>query len=374
MKLLKIVLIIFISFSFALINVKAISKEDIYSLKKDVLVCDNTSNKLLDNIFKSYQRILNERDASDKDLNKIYENVKMVINILKQNKICSINSNIPNELKTILINYYDKTMDIINNMPLITTKEKSKVVMNIDTVQEQINIYEDNILNDVIVNDSKLNDVGLNKTIIILITVILGLLITFLLLSIIYHKDIFISLTYTLIILFLAFFVFRNEISLVLDYFSPKDYSGEKEIKVDDQKIISYPSYGNNFGYIEFMGSRNDIYFGDSMSILKKGIGMQSDTSFPGEEGKMILSGHNTGLFKNLSKLQKGDEVKIITLYGKFTYKVALKDNVKNTDIASLDKDYDLILYTCENNNNIYSNKRIMVYLNLTKEEFISEK
>ena len=85
------------------------------------------------------------------------------------------------------------------------------------------------------------------------------------------------------------------------------------------------------------------------------------------------MSGHNTGVFKELSSLKKGDKISIETVYGKFIYKVSDSEVVKETDVDILDKNYDLILYTCYPNSNLYGNKRIVVYADLNSSEWLGD-
>ena len=62
---------------------------------------------------------------------------------------------------------------------------------------------------------------------------------------------------------------------------------------------------------------------GDSWEQLKKGIGQHLNTANPGQKGNMVVSAHNDifgELFRDLDKLEPGDEVIVITQDRSYTY------------------------------------------------------
>ena len=64
---------------------------------------------------------------------------------------------------------------------------------------------------------------------------------------------------------------------------------------------------------------------GDSWEDLKKGIGHRPGTANPGEQGNVVVSAHNDvhgEIFRNLHKLEPGDEVLVYTDDGPFRYVV----------------------------------------------------
>ena len=131
----------------------------------------------------------------------------------------------------------------------------------------------------------------------------------------------------------------------------------EKEVasvyKVETKRIINYPSYGKKYGnvVISKINLNLPLYHGDSLSILRYGVGHYAGSYFPGEGGTVILAAHNdVGYFHRLPELEKGDIVKLETNYGTFEYKVDSHKIVKETDLASfpIQKEKDmLIMYTC---------------------------
>lgn len=136
-----------------------------------------------------------------------------------------------------------------------------------------------------------------------------------------------------------------------------KKVSDEKEREVeynfDQRQLISYPKFGKKYATLKIdkMNLKLPIYFGDTLKILRYGIGQYAGAFFPGENGTIILAGHNTsGFFKKLDVLQKGDKVVIETTYGTFTYEVDSSKVVKETDLSAFPIQHDkemLIMYTC---------------------------
>ena len=182
---------------------------------------------------------------------------------------------------------------------------------------------------------------------------------------------------YASIFIIIITIAFKDKMSsylYILSNMSVNVSDKQKDVRVKDKKIISYPSYGVKYATMYIGQRRESIYFGDSSDILSKGIGHMTSSSLPGEGGKTILSGHNTGLFRKLFDLEKNDKVIIDTIYGKFTYEFKDSKVVEDTDISSIEEDYDLILYTCYPKTNIYGNKRIVVYLKLVSSEWLGDK
>ena len=129
--------------------------------------------------------------------------------------------------------------------------------------------------------------------------------------------------------------------------------SSEVEYNFEQRTLINYPKFGKKYATlkIEKMNLKLPIYFGDTLKILRYGIGQYAGGFFPGENGTIILAGHNTApFFKKLDVLKKGDKVEIETTYGKFTYEVDSSKVVKETDLKAFPIQHDkemLIMYTC---------------------------
>ena len=141
---------------------------------------------------------------------------------------------------------------------------------------------------------------------------------------------------------------------------------------IDDKKIKNYPEYGTKYATIKIPKIDVDlpVYYGDTLDILKKGVGHSSGSYFPGEGGSIIYMGHNSKkMFRRFSELQKGNEIEITTTYGDFKYKIYDMQLIKETEIDKLpiqEEKEILMIYTCYPFNNIgYATQRYVVYAEL---------
>lgn len=148
-----------------------------------------------------------------------------------------------------------------------------------------------------------------------------------------------------------------------------KEEKIEIETVIEDNKLKNYPEYGTSYATINIPKININllVYYGDTMEILKKGVGHSSGSYFPGEGGSIVYMGHNSKkVFRNFSKIEKGDLINIKTDYGDFSYKVYDTKIVEETDINALpiqDNKEILMIYTCYPFNNIgYATQRYVVY------------
>lgn len=387
MKYLKLAILFFIlTFS---ITAYGATKEDIISLSNSVSTCSGSTGALIKGFKNSYTRMLNERDISSSDLDIIYSNISKAISIINSYDVCSSDGkkNIPSNVKSELYSLYNNSNSIILSSPKITDKKEgnnevkttTKVDSNlvIDKNNEEVKIYDNGVLTNVIKTTQKLNYVGTNKVVKITIISLLILLIAFITLRIFKINPLLNnSLIYCTILLLTITTLFRENITFGLDVISLMNVNekiANKEATVIDKKIVSYPTYGTKYGTIYLNNESDNIYFGDSVNILKQGVGTSSLYDIPGDKEKVVLSGHNTGIFKNLSNLKNGNKIVIETNYAKFEYIVKTSKIVNETDLNSLEKDYDLILYTCYPNKELYGNKRLIIYAKLDKTKWVGE-
>jgi sortase A len=78
---------------------------------------------------------------------------------------------------------------------------------------------------------------------------------------------------------------------------------------------------------------------GDSWEQLRQGVGHHIGSANPGTTGNVVLSAHNDifgELFRDLDRLQPGDEAILYTASRKFTYRVVRIQIVEPTDISVL--------------------------------------
>lgn len=145
-----------------------------------------------------------------------------------------------------------------------------------------------------------------------------------------------------------------------------------KPIEFENKKLKNYPEYGTQYATIQIPSIDVDlpVYFGDTLEILKKGVGHSSGSYFPGEGGSIIYMGHNSkSMFRRFSEVKKGDKITVKTSYGEFNYKIYDMQLIKETETDKLpiqDQKEILMVYTCYPFNNIgYATQRYVLYAEL---------
>ena len=148
----------------------------------------------------------------------------------------------------------------------------------------------------------------------------------------------------------------------------------EQTKMTEENTLENYPEYGTQYATIKIPRINVDlpVYFGDTLEVLKKGVGHSSGSYFPGEGGSIIYMGHNSkNMFRRFSELQIGDEMIVTTSYGEYTYKIYDMQLIKETDVDKLPIQREkeiLMVYTCYPFNNIgYATQRYVVYAELEK-------
>ena len=138
---------------------------------------------------------------------------------------------------------------------------------------------------------------------------------------------------------------------------------------LEDGEIKNKPGYGSKYGTLKIPSINLElpIYFGESLSVLKSGIGHDQRSFFPGEGGTILYMGHNYKTFlARLPEVKEGDAIEVQTDYGYYTYKVYDSKIVGEHDTkeAPIKNDEEtLIIYTCWPINNIgHADERYLVY------------
>jgi len=106
------------------------------------------------------------------------------------------------------------------------------------------------------------------------------------------------------------------------------------------------------------------VVMGDNWEQLKKGIGQHLNTASPGQNGNMVVSAHNDifgELFRDLDKLEPGDEVIVITQDRSYTYVVTGTQIVNPTDVSVMDQTENATLTLISCYPYRVDNKRIVV-------------
>lgn len=188
-------------------------------------------------------------------------------------------------------------------------------------------------------------------------------------------KKIIVAFIYILTICILVYILFGNEISKAISLINrisvntSQNIVEEMKIDLDTNHIINYPEYGSQYGrmIIESINVDLPLYFGDTLTILKKGIGHSSGSYFPGEGGSILCMGHSyKGYIRSLPQVNIGDKIEITTSYGDFTYEIYDTKIIKETDLDAvpIQKEEEiLMLYTCYPVDTIgHPTKRFVVY------------
>lgn len=79
---------------------------------------------------------------------------------------------------------------------------------------------------------------------------------------------------------------------------------------------------------------------GDGWEQLKKGVGQHIGSANPGENGNMVLAGHDDvfgEVFRDLDKLQPGDQVILYTMQKQFVYRVTETRIVEPSQVDVMD-------------------------------------
>lgn len=368
-RLFKILTLLFVFLFFT--NTYAYTKDDIISLGKSIYVCKSEEKKTFDDLLVSYTKLIEERNITSENINIIYNNLNTVINILNDNKVCSEKEiySLPENIKLNLKELYNRTNTIIKSSPKIIDGSKEDINLVIDSENKSIKVYSGDVLKDVITTNNELNYVGMNKLLIITIYFFLLIFIISIIKSFIKRDIISISLIYVSIIFLSFIFVFNDEISILLDFMPNVNKSIITDTIIKNREIISYPSFGNSYGTLSINNSSEILFYGDEKYILSNGLGSSTSYNLPGF-GKAIISGHNTGVLSELFNIENTIVI-INTSYGIFKYKINERKIVDKQDLGSLEKDYDLVLYTCYPKTNLYGNERLIVYASLYESEWL---
>lgn len=165
-----------------------------------------------------------------------------------------------------------------------------------------------------------------------------------------------------------------DEVVTLINYVSIDTNEKQASKIIVDKKegLKNYPEYGEKYAQIEIekIDVNLPVYFGDTLEILKNGVGHSSGSYFPGEGGSIIYMGHNSKqVFRRFSELEIGDNIKITTEYGEYNYEISDMKLIKETELDKLpiqNEEEILMIYTCYPFNNIgYTTERYVVYAKL---------
>lgn len=143
----------------------------------------------------------------------------------------------------------------------------------------------------------------------------------------------------------------------------------ESKPVLNNNKLDNKPLEGARYGIltIDSIDLEMSVYYGQSYTVLKGGLGHDTSSYFPGEGGSVIYMGHNfKGFLDRLPEVQNGDLISLETDYGTFEYTVYDSQIVLETEVEKVpiqDESEILMIYTCYPINNIgHAYKRYVVY------------
>ncbi len=125
-----------------------------------------------------------------------------------------------------------------------------------------------------------------------------------------------------------------------------------KSVESVNIRDITFPSYEQVYGelQIEAADILCPLVYGDTERALKKGAGQYIGSTIIGYGGTTMVCAHVNRQFQNLHKVQVGDEIKVRTQYGAYTYTVKYVGVHSASDDSIYDlarEDENLVLYTC---------------------------
>lgn len=93
---------------------------------------------------------------------------------------------------------------------------------------------------------------------------------------------------------------------------------------VINNKQITYPRNGEQLGtiIIPSISLNYPIIEGDDDANLTKGVGHDTSTPIPGQNGDVFLAAHRDTMFRNLGQAKIGDIITLKTSYGTYNYKI----------------------------------------------------
>ena len=131
----------------------------------------------------------------------------------------------------------------------------------------------------------------------------------------------------------------------------------------------------NQIGSIEIpkVNMTQNLYEGVELTVLNVGPGHWPGTAEPGGYGNTVIAGHrvtHSKPFRNVDKLEVGDDIFVSTAAGRFNYKVTGTEIVYPKDIWIVDQTpgFRLTLFACHPPGS--ASQRIVIYAELVNPPF----
>ena len=194
-------------------------------------------------------------------------------------------------------------------------------------------------------------------------------------------KQLAIAFFFTAFFIFLTLTITKSKIDKTLNFINSfaviqnNSNSKNKNIQINTvtKRLIDYPNFGDIWARIIISSAdiEANIYHGDTLDLLKYGVGHHAGSYFPGEGGTILIAGHNSSRdFQRLPKAKIGDEIVIKAVYGTYTYKIddfeIIEAKALNEKLEINDNKEILMVYTCYPVDTPgYKSKRYVVYASL---------
>lgn len=195
-------------------------------------------------------------------------------------------------------------------------------------------------------------------------------------------KQLAIAFFFTAFFIFLTLTITKNKIDKAIRFVNSfavmqnnKSNGTTKNIKINTvtKRLVEYPNFGDVWARITIPTANIEanIYHGDTLDLLKYGVGHHAGSYFPGEGGTILIAGHNSSRdFGRLPNAKIGDEIIIKAIYGTYTYKIDSFEIIEakelNEKLEINDKKEVLIVYTCYPVDTPgYKSKRYVIYASL---------
>ncbi|MBS4208912.1 class D sortase [Bacillus sp. FJAT-50079] len=125
-----------------------------------------------------------------------------------------------------------------------------------------------------------------------------------------------------------------------------------EDVEANTGPILFKPEVGEEIGLLSLpkIDATLPIVEGVDEDELKKGVGHYAGTSFPSEQGQIVLSGHRDTVFRRMGELEIGDELLVKMPYGDYTYIIEETEIVSADDLTVIRPDHDeemLTVTTC---------------------------
>ncbi|WP_217588057.1 class D sortase [Lentibacillus saliphilus] len=123
-----------------------------------------------------------------------------------------------------------------------------------------------------------------------------------------------------------------------------------------DSDIIFNPyefkaEHGEAFATLEIpkLGKTLPIVEGTDAESLRQGVGHLANSVYPGQNEQIVLSGHRDTVFREFNKIEIGDQYKVETPYGTYTYEIRETEIVPEDDTSVIRKmgEEALVVTTC---------------------------